>query len=241
LCGKTYEFALDFGEIETFYCINPSVFFRLRRKNPAPFTQGSLGRCRASRFFDTLSRGCGLCFLLYRQLDAGGVFVIVGHGTLDGPQRSLPLSLGEVARLWRDGEGLCMPTNFASARWNGVTDRRGRRSLQWFSGVRWSGPSGTPVPTMHFRGCGGRRAERREKWRKTSLFLYFCIDKTVFFIKNIRVSEFWIWTNLTPWVMMYVICAVVCDTYKEVIWLWRFHFSEEFTPKKTNIMPSTLR
>jgi len=69
LCGKTYEFALDFGEIETFYCINPSVFFRLRRKNPAPFTQGSLGRCRASRFFDTLrfppSHGKGEIFLAF--------------------------------------------------------------------------------------------------------------------------------------------------------------------------------
>jgi len=74
-------------------------------------------------------------------------------------------------RNWLRTVGDAGPYNVFSG--CGGADRRGRRSLQCFFGgavertvgdagpynvfswVRWSGPSGTPVPTMFFRGCGG--------------------------------------------------------------------------------------
>jgi len=104
----------------------------------------------------------------------------------------------------RDGEGLHLPANygilsffhclcplsqkskiFASSPGGGakrgaveklVADRRGRRSLQCFFGVRWSGPSGTPVPTVFFRGCGG--ADRRGR-RSLQCFFVGAVERTV--------------------------------------------------------------
>ena len=49
-----------------------------------------------------------------------------------------------------------MPANFASARWNGVADRRGRRSLQCIFGGAAERTVGDAGPYNAFRGCGGR-------------------------------------------------------------------------------------
>ena len=52
---KSNVFALVFGEIATFYRVNPSDKIGSEVPIlPAPFTQGSQGRSRARGFFDTL-------------------------------------------------------------------------------------------------------------------------------------------------------------------------------------------
>ena len=50
-----FVFVSDFGEFATYFCDNPSVKIGSEEPIlPAPFTQGSLGRSRASGFIDSL-------------------------------------------------------------------------------------------------------------------------------------------------------------------------------------------